>query len=104
MFIFIEKKGNATLVKYGIKGNPTCILEVPVIKKKKPRPRTKLKSPNRFTNKALMADLFAFTRVNQKFTSRYEQMPTPSQPKNNKIKLFDAISNCIKNIKKQIYP
>lgn len=40
-------------------------------------------SPRRFTNIALMAALLACNRVNQKLINKYEQIPTPSQPKNN---------------------
>jgi hypothetical protein len=48
------------------------------------------------TINAFIAARFAFIRVYQKFINKYEQRPTPSQPKNN-IKKFPALTNKIIN-------
>ena len=47
-----------------------------------------------------MADLFACNLVNQKLINRYEQRPTPSQPKNNCKKLSAVTSINIKKVNK----
>jgi hypothetical protein len=44
-------------------------------------PKVNATSLIRFTINALMADLLAWILVNQKLIKRYEQIPTPSQPK-----------------------
>ena len=55
------------------------------------------------TINALMADLLACIRVNQKLINKYEHKPTPSQPKNNKRKLLPLINKTIKNVNNDIY-
>jgi hypothetical protein len=55
---------------------------VPKNKKIKKIPTAKPKSPTRFTTIAFKADLLACARVNQKLINKYEESPTPSQPKN----------------------
>ena len=47
-----------------------------------------LNSTKRFTITALIADLLACKRVNQKLINKYDDNPTPSQPKNNCKKLI----------------
>lgn len=66
-------------------------------------PKVKAKSLIRLTINAFMADLFACSRVNQKLISKYEHNPTPSQPKNNKIKLSPVIKIIIKNVNNDKY-
>jgi len=66
-------------------------------------PKSKPKSPTRFTIKAFIAALLACILVNQKLIKRYEHKPTPSHPKNNCMKLFAVISISIKKVKKEIY-
>lgn len=48
---------------------------------------------------ALIADLFASKRVNQKLTSKKETKPTPSHPKNICKRLPDVTKKSIKKIK-----
>ena len=57
------------------------------------------KSPIRLTIKAFKAALFALKRVNQKFISKYEAKPTPSQPIKSCIKFPDVTSTNIKKVK-----
>jgi hypothetical protein len=57
-------------------------------------------SATRFIIIAFKAALFAKMRVNQKFINKYEQTPTPSQPKNSCIKLSDVTKNNIKKVNK----
>jgi hypothetical protein len=45
-------------------------------------PTVNKQSPTLFVNKADKELWFAAILVNQKFTSKYEQTPTPSQPTN----------------------
>lgn len=55
-------------------------------------------SPTRLTTMALMADLLACIRVNQKLISKYEETPIPSQP-TNKIKQFSPATRInMKNV------
>lgn len=70
------------------------------IKNTKAIPLKKNKSPTLLTKNALVAALPAWARVDQKPMSRYEQIPTPYQPKN-KIKKFPAETRTnIKNVNK----
>ena len=55
-------------------------------------PRAKPKSPTRLTTKALIAAALADGRSYQQPISRYEQTPTPSQPKYNWRKLSAVTS------------
>jgi len=55
------------------------------------------------TISALIADLFACIRVYQKLINKYEQSPTPSQPKKITPKLSDKIRINIKNVKSDRY-
>jgi hypothetical protein len=48
---------------------------------------------------AFIADLFACKRVNQKLISKYEDRPTPSQPKNICKKLPAVTKSNIKKVK-----
>jgi molybdenum cofactor biosynthesis enzyme len=64
------------------------------------RPRVKAKSATRFTMRALMAALFACIRVYQKLIKRYEQSPTPSQPRNKITKLSPVTNINIKKVNK----
>jgi hypothetical protein len=50
--------------------------------------------------KAFIAALFAAILVYQKFINKYEQKPTPSQPKNNCKKLPAVTNIIIKNVNK----
>ena len=50
----------------------------------------KPKSPTLFTTKAFIAAAFALSFLNQKPIKKYEHKPTPSQPKNNCIKLSEV--------------
>ncbi len=61
---------------------------------------SKPKSPTRFMIIAFKADLTAWSLVVQKLISKYEKRPTPSQPKNNWIKLLAVIKANIKNVKR----
>jgi hypothetical protein len=45
-------------------------------------PTVNKQSPTLFVNKADIELWFAAILVNQKFTNKYEQTPTPSQPTN----------------------
>jgi hypothetical protein len=47
---------------------------------------------------ALIAALFACTLVNQKLINKYEDKPTPSQPKKSCKKLFAVTRSSIKNV------
>ena len=58
------------------------------------------KSPTRFISIALIADLFACKRVNQKLIKRYDARPTPSQPRKSTKKLSPVISISIQKVKK----
>lgn len=58
----------------------------------------KKKSPIRFISMALIAALFACTLVNQKLINKYEDKPTPSQPKKSCKKLFAVTRSSIKNV------
>jgi hypothetical protein len=66
-------------------------------------PIVKAKSAIRLTTKALIAALFAWRRVYQKLIKRYEQIPTPSQPRNNIIKLSPVTNINIKKVNKERY-
>lgn len=57
----------------------------------------------RFTIKALIAALFACIRVNQKLINKYEQIPTPSHPKNNWTRLSPVTRINMKNVNKDKY-
>ena len=52
---------------------------------------------------ALIADLFACNRVNQKLINKYEHKPTPSHPRNNCIKLSLVTKINIKNVNNDKY-
>ena len=54
-----------------------------LVEKIKKIPNAKPKSPTLLTTKALIAAAFAVSFLNQKPIKKYEQRPTPSQPKNN---------------------
>jgi len=58
----------------------------------------KNKSLIRFTIIAFIADLFACKRVNQKLINKYEDKPTPSQPKNICKKLPAVTKSNIKKV------
>lgn len=60
----------------------------------------KLQSPILFKINAFKADLFASLLVYQKLINKYEQIPTPSHPKNNCKKLEEKIKINIKKINK----
>ena len=60
------------------------------IKKIKKIPIAKPKSPTLLTINALIAALFADSFLYQKPINKYEQRPTPSQPKNNCKKLSET--------------
>lgn len=66
-------------------------------------PMVNAKSAIRLTIKALIAALFAWRRVYQKLIRRYEQRPTPSQPKKRIIKLFPTINKNMKKVNKDKY-
>jgi hypothetical protein len=66
-------------------------------------PIVNAKSLIRLTTRALIADLFACIRVYQKLINKYEHNPTPSQPRNNSIKLFPVIKIIIKNVNSERY-
>ena len=55
---------------------------VPVVMKMRNMPSVKPKSPTRLTRKAFLPAWLALFLRNQKEMSRYEQRPTPSQPRN----------------------
>jgi len=58
------------------------------------------KSPTRLRIIALIADLLAWIRVNQKLIRRYEHRPTPSQP-TNLCTRFSAVTRIsLKKVKK----
>jgi len=52
---------------------------------------------------AFKADLLAAIRVYQKFINKYEQIPTPSQPKNINNKLSDTNKKSIKKVNRFKY-
>lgn len=58
-------------------------------------------SPKRLTIIAFNADLFACKRVYQNPIRKYEQIPIPSQPKNNCKKLPEVNRISIKNVNKE---
>lgn len=62
--------------------------------------KSKPKSPKRFNNIAFNAALFACILVNQKFISKKEVTPTPSQPKNIWKKLPEVTKINIKKVNK----
>ena len=66
-------------------------------------PNVKAKSATLFTTKALIAALFAWSRVFQKLINKYEQRPTPSQPRNNITKLSPKTSKSIKKVNNERY-
>jgi hypothetical protein len=57
-------------------------------------------SPTLLTNIALIAALFACTRVCQKLINKKEHKPTPSQPTKSCKKLFDITKINIKKVNK----
>lgn len=63
-------------------------------------PKVKPKSPILLTINAFIAALLAFVRVNQKLINKYEQIPTPSHPKNKTKKLLDNTRINIKRLNK----
>ena len=65
-------------------------------------PIVKLKSLIRFIIMAFKADFIACILVYQKLISKYEHNPTPSQPKNNWIKLSAVIKINIKQVNNEI--
>ena len=62
-------------------------------------PIAKPKSPTLFTINAFIAALFADSFLYQNPINKYEQSPTPSQPKNNCKKLSDTTSTSIEKVK-----
>ena len=63
-------------------------------------PRTKPKSPMRFTTKAFIPAVAFLCSLYQKLISRYEQSPTPSQPTNISMKLSPRTSTSMANMKR----
>lgn len=61
-------------------------------------PVKKNKSPILLIKKAFVAALPAWARVYQKPINKYEQRPTPYQPKNKTNKLLDDTKSSIKNV------
>jgi hypothetical protein len=88
---------------YGAKANTVKKSTVPKNKKIKNIPKAKPQSPTRLTTIALRADLFAWIRVYQKLISKYDESPTPSQPRNIWIKFPAVNSIAIKNVKNDKY-
>ena len=66
-------------------------------------PIVKAKSAILFTIKALIAALLAWIRVYQKLIKRYEQSPTPSQPRNKITKLSPVTNINIKKVNNDKY-
>ena len=62
----------------------------------------KPKSPMRLTMNALRPAKVAVGRVYQKPISRYDTTPTPSQPKNSCMKLFDITSISIEKVNSEM--
>ena len=65
-------------------------------------PSTKPKSPMRLTMNALKFAKIADGRVYQKPMSRYDTMPTASQPKNSCMKLFAITSISIEKVNSEM--
>ena len=65
-------------------------------------PSTKPKSPMRLTMNALRSAKIALGRVYQKPISRYDTMPTASQPKNSCMKLFAITSISIEKVNSEM--
>ena len=65
-------------------------------------PKRNPKSPTRFRMKALSAANVAVGRVYQNPMSRYDTTPTPSQPKNSCIKLFDITSMSMEKVNSEM--
>jgi hypothetical protein len=63
-------------------------------------PIVKKQSPTLFVNKADKELWFAAILVNQKLTSKYEHIPTPSHPTNINKKLFAVTKIIIINVNK----
>ena len=68
------------------------------------KPKLKLKSPILLTIIAFRAALLACILVYQKLINKYEQIPTPSQPKNNNNKLSEVIKKAIKKVNSDKVP
>jgi len=87
-------------LKKGIKGknneNSVVLNSITI----KSIPKNKKISLILFKKTALNADFVAITLVYQKFISKKEHIPTPSQPQKNNNKLSDKIRNIIKNVNK----
>lgn len=66
-------------------------------------PVNKNKSPILLMMNAFVAAFPACARVYQKPIKRYEQSPTPSQPKNKTNKLLEDTNKSIKNVNKDRY-
>ncbi|MPN53668.1 hypothetical protein SDC9_201332 [bioreactor metagenome] len=69
----------------------------------KPKAINKQTSLILFVNTAIILDLFAPTLVYQKLINKYEQIPTPSQPINNCIKLLAVTRISIKKVNNDKY-
>ena len=65
-------------------------------------PITKPKSPTRLAMNAFRPAKMALGRVYQKPISRYDTMPTASQPKNSCMKLFAITSMSIEKVNNEI--
>jgi len=63
-------------------------------------PIMKPQSPTRLTTKAFLPADAARSRSNQNEIRRYEQVPTPSQPRNMTTKLFPSTSMSIEKAKR----
>jgi len=66
-------------------------------------PVNKNKSPILLIIKAFVAALPAWARVYQNPIKRYEQSPTPSQPKNKTNKFPEDTSNSMKKVNNERY-
>jgi hypothetical protein len=97
------KKTSVDLTKKGANGKTIWKSKDLNTKKIETIPIVKAKSATRFTTRALMAALFACKRVYQKLIKRYEQSPTPSQPRNKITKLSPVTNVNIKKVNNDKY-
>ena len=95
-----EIKSTVSFNKWGDRAKMDKKSTVPKNRKIRNIPKASPQSPTRLTTIALRADLFAWSLVNQKFINKYEDSPTPSQPKNIWIKLPAVSKIAIKKVKK----
>jgi len=103
IFRLKPNKENCSSIKNGNNANTVKKSTVPRNRKIKNIPIASPQSPMRFTTIALKADLLACTLVNQKLINKYEDKPTPSQPKNICIKLPAVTRIAIKKVKNERY-